>query len=230
MADPSAALLLFQTPRSQAASSNMADPAAAATPRSTSEQPHQLKAAKDKSCPFCGQHFTSSSLGRHLDLYIRQKNPKPADGVHVVEEIKKIRGGITRRQTKTPVKRELGTPVSNSRQSQGGDGSPAIVQSPAEDDDTTLESVKSAQPFKDVSWQPLGPASGQAPRTLGAKTPEVRRDMSRHLQKAELDQRHKLSEEAETAKATEMALRELLKRVREAKYDPPIYNGCIAGS
>jgi hypothetical protein len=196
----------------------MADPAAAATPRSASES-HQLKAAKDKSCPFCGQHFTSSSLGRHLDLYIRHKNPKPADGKHVVEEIKKIRGGITRRQTKTPIKRELGTPVSNSRQSIAEDGaSPANAQSPGEDDDSMVESVTSKQAFKDVVWQPLGAGNGQPSCTLGTKTPDVRRDVSRHTQKVDLDQRQKLSEEAETAKATEMALRELLKSVGEAKY------------
>ena len=137
-----------------------------------------------------------------------------------MEEIKKIRGGITRRQTKTPVKRELGTPVSNSRQSIGEDGaSPAAVQSPAEDDDSMEESVTSKQTFKDVLWQPLGAGNGQPSCALGAKTPEVRRDMSRHTQKVGLDQRQKLSEEAETVKATEMALRELLKSVREAKYD-----------
>ncbi|KAH9827797.1 hypothetical protein Tdes44962_MAKER02731 [Teratosphaeria destructans] len=59
------------------------------------------KAPKDRSCPFCGQAFTSSSLGRHLDLYIKPKNPKPPDGVHDVEEIMKMRGGITRRQPKS---------------------------------------------------------------------------------------------------------------------------------
>lgn len=33
----------------------------------------ESKAAKDRKCQFCGQAFTSSSLGRHLDLYIRPK-------------------------------------------------------------------------------------------------------------------------------------------------------------
>ena len=31
------------------------------------------KAPKDRNCPFCNQAFTSSSLGRHLDLYIKPK-------------------------------------------------------------------------------------------------------------------------------------------------------------
>lgn len=54
------------------------------------------KSAKDRACPFCGQAFTSSSLGRHLDLYIKPKNPKPADGVHDVDEIRKLRGSTLR--------------------------------------------------------------------------------------------------------------------------------------
>lgn len=64
----------------------------------------ELKAAKDRACPFCNQAFTSSSLGRHLDLYIKPRNPKPPDGVHDVDEIRKMRGGITRRQPRTSLK------------------------------------------------------------------------------------------------------------------------------
>jgi hypothetical protein len=35
------------------------------------------KASKDRNCPFCNQAFTSSSLGRHLDLYIKPKVSAP---------------------------------------------------------------------------------------------------------------------------------------------------------
>ena len=69
----------------------MAEAEPSSTPRSNTEP--QLKAAKDKNCPFCGQAFTSSSLGRHLDLYIRAKNPKAPDGIHIVEEIRKLQIG-----------------------------------------------------------------------------------------------------------------------------------------
>ncbi|KAG9577909.1 hypothetical protein KCV04_g23778, partial [Aureobasidium melanogenum] len=62
------------------------------------------KAPKDRNCPFCNQAFTSSSLGRHLDLYIKPKNPKPADGIHDVEKIKVMRGGITRRQPRNSLR------------------------------------------------------------------------------------------------------------------------------
>lgn len=52
------------------------------------------QAIKDKECQYCHQKFTSSSLGRHLDQFISKKKP---DGIHNVEEIKKLRAGITRR-------------------------------------------------------------------------------------------------------------------------------------
>ena len=62
------------------------------------------RAPKDKACPFCSQKFTSSSLGRHLDLYIRPKNAKLADGVHDVDRIRRMRNGITRRQPRSNLK------------------------------------------------------------------------------------------------------------------------------
>ena len=195
--------------------------AESSTPRSTTEPP-QLKAAKDKNCPFCGQAFTSSSLGRHLDLYIRPKNPKTADGIHIVEEIRKLRGGITRRQAKGSVSlpRQDGSRTSTpmgKKQSVASEDSSTRVQSPeAEEEDEELQVGKSRTQFKDVRW---GNGKQQASRALGAKTktPDMRRDVSRQVQKAELDQRFKTSEEAEIASATEMALRELLKSVREAR-------------
>ncbi|KAH7119709.1 hypothetical protein B0J11DRAFT_551833 [Dendryphion nanum] len=193
-----------------------------ATPRSNStSEISLLKAPKDKNCPFCGQSFTSSSLGRHLDLYIRPKNPKPPDNVHLVDEIRKIRGGITRRHAKS-AKRGSSTPVpkgGNDDRVDDGDASPVIVQSPTEDEDSLLlVSRKIRQPFSDVSWQSAaGTPSGKPPqRALAAKTPEVRRDVSRMMQKADLEQRQKVVDEGDTAAATEMALRELLKSVREA--------------
>lgn len=59
------------------------------------------KVRKDRKCPFCNQIFTSSSLGRHLDFFIRDKRPKLPDGVHDVEKIKELRGTITRRHART---------------------------------------------------------------------------------------------------------------------------------
>ncbi|KAF2263116.1 hypothetical protein CC78DRAFT_581870 [Lojkania enalia] len=196
----------------------MTEPATTTTPRQTQTSEPQFKNPKDKKCPFCGQRFTSSSLGRHLDLYIRAKNPKPADGIHNVDEIKKIRSNITRRQAKaSAIKKESTTPASSKKQSisRETDASPPLVQSPTGTEDGPAV-PKPRQQFNDVSWQPSGAPNDPPQRALGTKTPEVRRDVSRHIQKTELDQRHRLSEEAETATAIEMALRELLKGVREA--------------
>ncbi|KAI9370477.1 hypothetical protein BJX61DRAFT_535623 [Aspergillus egyptiacus] len=53
---------------------------------------------KDRKCQYCHQAFTSSSLGRHLDQFLFKKKP---DGIHDVEEIRRIRSGITRRQART---------------------------------------------------------------------------------------------------------------------------------
>ncbi|KAH7176042.1 hypothetical protein EDB81DRAFT_874859 [Dactylonectria macrodidyma] len=69
---------------------------------------------KDKTCPYCGQAFTSSSLSRHLDLYIKEKNPKAPDGIHDADAIRKLREGITRRR---PIggRRESSTPLGTSQ-------------------------------------------------------------------------------------------------------------------
>ncbi|EGC49497.1 conserved hypothetical protein [Histoplasma capsulatum var. duboisii H88] len=65
----------------------------------------KLPALKDKQCQYCHQPFTSSSLGRHLDQYLFKKKP---DGVHDVEEIRRLRGGITRRTARnSTAKREI---------------------------------------------------------------------------------------------------------------------------
>ncbi|KAK7181977.1 hypothetical protein PSPO01_11940 [Paraphaeosphaeria sporulosa] len=177
----------------------------APTPATDTPPASETKAPKDKSCPFCQQAFTSSSLGRHLDLYIRAKNPKAPDGVHLVDEIKKLRGGITRRQK---VKKELDTPAK--KHSVASNASPPVQSIDGDDGSPDVSAAKLSQ-FKDVSW-----ADGHPPRVLGAKTPEMRRDVSRQMQKADLEQRQKMTDEAETAKATELALRELLRSVKEA--------------
>lgn len=88
----------------------MAEPAALTPTSSHDDQndgtedghskPH---ASKDRECQFCHQKFTSSSLGRHLDQFLHKKKP---DGVHVVDEIRRLRGAITRRTARQGVKSE----------------------------------------------------------------------------------------------------------------------------
>ncbi|CAI6331784.1 unnamed protein product [Periconia digitata] len=194
------------------------------------QQSSSLKTPKDKNCPFCGQAFTSSSLGRHLDLYIRPKNPKPSDGLHIVEEIRKIRGGITRRQVKGPLKKERGdrtvshsshrhshtrTPA-NKRQSVVSLAISGRSESPHDDDqDEFDEDIDVDDDMDDESLQDLSVSKRRGDMGAGAntKTPLNNR---RLLQKVDLDQRHRMSDEMETSKAIELALRELLRSVKEA--------------
>ena len=197
----------------------MAEASPAATPRSIADPNSQPKysAPKDKECPFCHQHFTSSSLGRHLDLYIRERNPKEPDGIHIVEEIREIRGNITRRQSRPSLRRQLSAAASTKgkkQESVAGDKSPVIVHSPSSQDGSIV-SGKTRKSLSEV-WQ----ASNAKSRTLvlDARTPDVRRRVSRHnQQKAELEERKRNTEDCETTKAMEMALKELLKSVKEAK-------------
>jgi hypothetical protein len=187
----------------------------------------KYSAPKDKNCPYCGQAFTSSSLGRHLDLYIREKNPKPPDGIHNVEEIKKSRGHITRRQPRASLggRREVSTPAGTPRgaarkdsvslessYSSGGaipkDGQYAV-------DSTTL----SKYPFPAPRWESTGVMNDIDEASLEAgKRPSLPRTASRQMiQKGQFDAKHKLSDAMDTARAAELALRELVSSWRAAK-------------
>ncbi|KPM35523.1 hypothetical protein AK830_g11035 [Neonectria ditissima] len=189
-------------------------------------------APKDKSCPYCGQAFTSSSLGRHLDLYIKEKNPKPADGLHDVDAIKKLRGNITRRQARGSLpggRRETSTPIGTpkpltKRETPGpendGHKSPAISKDGQYGTDSSFK-----RPFQ-PSWEATGVMNdlskkgnwdGDAtPEPL--KRPRMQRAVSKQVvQKAQFDVKHKLADAMDTARATELALRELLSSWKAAR-------------
>lgn len=196
----------------------------------------KLGAPKDKSCPFCGQAFTSSSLGRHLDLYIKPKNPKLPDGIHDVDEIRKLRGGITRRQPRGSIgaSREFsGTPTGTPRISKrktrtvSNPDTPRPTQIP-KDGQYAVDSTLSKFPFA-PRWEatgvinnipPKGSADGE-PSTENAKRPAAGRTISKHMaQKAQFDSKQKLEDAMDTARAAELALREILGSWRSAKYAP----------
>jgi len=100
-------------------------------------------ASKGRECPFCHQIFTSSSLGRHLDLYIRPKNPKAPDGIHDLTEIRAIRGKITRRQPRSNVKKNDDGDESSDDNDAVGDVSSADYQHVPEVDSLADSSVLS---------------------------------------------------------------------------------------
>jgi hypothetical protein len=213
----------------------------------------KVGAPKDKACPFCQQPFTSSSLGRHLDLYIREKNPKPPDGVHNVDEIRKMRGGITRRQPRNSTSRREGstpgaTPGANgdgngkrSPQSEAGLRTghnndlknPTIRRPPS---DLNVEPRKGLihTTWHKASWEATGVINDIPPitqngdgekwdqegddRRVDRRTLDVRRTVSRQmLAKNAFDQKQKMTEALDQARAAELALREVLGSIRAAK-------------
>ncbi|KAM0723945.1 hypothetical protein Q7P37_000936 [Cladosporium fusiforme] len=228
------------------------DDTAAASP--SSEANNDLHAAsklpKDRPCPFCGQAFTSSSLGRHLDLYIKPKNPKPADGVHIVDEIRKIRGAITRRQPRSSLKRREGSAAATPEHTNQGyrPTREANEERNASEATPTASPVRAKEPnvrgpfMNAPSWHSTGvindipPRAPSRPNADAAATSQAQRvrDMRRdnnsgqRIQRpeAETENTWKLQEQAETGRAAEMALREVLGSLKAArkKVEPgPIY-------
>jgi hypothetical protein len=205
----------------------MAEPTVS-TPQSSNENSGP-KMAKDRACPFCNQAFTSSSLGRHLDLYIKPKNPKPPDGIHDVDEIRRLRGNITRRQSRiSSVKRDSSTPAPASA-SVSSSGANATVRQILENNAATqavLQSPTAVERFEEKvgvrfnkpGWESTGVMNDLPPR-VEART-EARREMPKHhLLKSDLDQRQKIAEELENGRAAELALQEVLGSVRDARYE-----------
>lgn len=216
----------------------MAESAESALAAGSDSTPARTPAPKDKHCSYCGQLFTSSSLGRHLDLYIKEKNPKPPDGVHDIEEIRRMRGGITRRSARTSsVKRESLTPAhskpsppgsqrSASDAGQGGSCgapmAPALAPAPAPAAPSAA-SAPARQPmrgFNEPSWRATGvmrdiPPASSEPAASGVDRMDGRRDSVRKV-KTGIEHKEKMREVYEQGRAAELALREVLDSVRVA--------------
>ena len=224
-------------------------------------------APKDRSCPYCGQAFTSSSLGRHLDLYIKEKNPKAPDGIHDVDAIRKLRGSITRRQPRgsltrrdastpgtptassTPSARKSPLPDRSGRPQLRGQGSASAIPKDGQFvvDHQNHQTHQPHQPHQtpkypfQPTWMATGVindipphnnntngdfrngwddyASQDSSTTANTTTrPGIQRVPStRVAQKAQLDARQRLSDAMDTAKAAELALREVLGSLRAAQ-------------
>ncbi|KAG6007433.1 hypothetical protein E4U21_006022 [Claviceps maximensis] len=177
-------------------------------------------APKDKNCPFCGQAFTSSSLGRHLDLYIKEKNPKPSDGVHDVEAIKKLRGSITRRQTRGltgPRKDSTSSRrarLSTKREASLQDDDANAAKSVSHSDNSAVESASIKYPVLPHWETPCGVIDD----VYSARGPGMPQNASKQpMQKTQLELRQELADAMDTARAAELALRELLGSCGVAK-------------
>ena len=173
-------------------------------------------AVKDKECSFCHQAFTSSSLGRHLDLYIKGKNPKPPDDVHNVEEIRKLRGNITRRLPRHPGQREGSITSSANATPSREDCSPLVART------TTGEAHVDSEPLKALvnkaSWQATGVINDlpQMPRN----NPSIWATRRQHRPTTDLkqelgqNQAHTLLDVDDRSQAAELALKEVLESVK----------------
>ncbi|OAA51788.1 hypothetical protein NOR_00381 [Metarhizium rileyi] len=193
--------------------------------------PAKLSAPKDKNCPYCLQAFTSSSLGRHLDLYIKEKNPKPSDGVHDVDAIRKLRGGITRRQARgslgprkdsTPIGTPRPVPKREASNQENDSMTPASIP---KDRTYAVDSNLSKFPFG-PRWEATGVMNDLPPRGSwdGETAPDeakrlgMQRTVSKQAaQKAQFNAKEKLVDAMDTARAAELALREFVGSWRAAK-------------
>lgn len=188
--------------------------AESATPSSSAGKHASVK---DKQCPFCHQTFTSSSLGRHLDLYIRDKNAKPPDDVHDVEEIRKIRGSITRRQPRSSTKRDRSTPPSVQ-------DTPQLEQhSPPSQKPRTGSAADEARAVRTywntANWQATGVINNLPPTPAEEQVAQFqRRTSSRRASiKEDLSRRQSSLEERDRGRAAELALKEVLESVKAAR-------------
>jgi hypothetical protein len=176
-------------------------------------------------------------LGRHLDLYIRDKNPKAPDGVHDVDSIRKIRQNITRRQPKGAGSRRatsasVGTPASSSRKSPASDdldSAPARSPLSQKDGSRAKAATGSDYPFK-PRWEATGVINGLSVREGGSAETEgggvspgarrpgpLQRSASRQTLKQQLDMRQQVQDAEDRSRAAELALLELLSSFRAAK-------------
>jgi len=229
------------------------DATAASSPSSDTNNQNDTASkamSKDRNCVFCGQAFTSSSLGRHYDLYIKPKNPKPADGVHNVDEIRKIRGGITRRQPRNSLKNatsrreESAETLDNTNKGgrQAYNTERTKDNTPARSPVLPREGNGQGTFINVPSWQSTGVINNLPPRapsrtnTDATATGQAQRlqDMRRDTGSGQRTQRPepqtdsawKAQEQIETGRAAEMALREVLGSLKAArrKVEPgPIY-------
>ena len=173
-----------------------------------------LNALKNKQCPFCHESFTSSSLGRHLDLYIRDKHPKSADGIHDVDKIHQIRSAITRRQPR------------RSTRAFGSANTPGASVSHTDPPHNNLTSPYGLHANdKQSKWainKPTWEATGVITDLPPAPTLGLSHSIQKHPNRNNGVLRKRVAEDRTRIRATELALQELLDSVNAAKYGDPL--------
>lgn len=180
---------------------------------STAADDHSSKAslaAKDRKCQYCQQAFTSSSLGRHLDQFLFKKKP---DGIHDVEEIRRIRSGITRRQARTSSGKHEGSP--ERAQKKGPADSYANVDLASKARDTPVRMM-----FNTPTWHATGVINDIPNPSRMPDGPRIAPSQSRNssLQLPDYASRGGSSGHPDTMRALELALREVLDNIKAATY------------
>ncbi|MCJ1379643.1 hypothetical protein MMC17_002745 [Xylographa soralifera] len=187
-----------------------------ATPGSTADSgtPAKPSASKDRACPYCHTSFTSSSLGRHLDLFIKDKNPKPPDGIHDIEQIRRSRGNITRRQARTSSSKREGSTSSSTKPTPSHDQrSPSAARHYTNGDHSDRPPITM---IHRAGWEATG-VINDIPLTTRDGRYDTRRDQPRRLPvKIDMAQRKKSLEERDRGRAAELALKEVLDSVKAA--------------
>lgn len=187
--------------------------ASIASPGSTADSGRK-PAIKNTKCKYCGTPFTTSSLGRHLDLYIREKNPKPADGLHNVDEIRQMRGNVTRRQPKSSTRRE-GSTASNAKVTPVRDQrSPSTALQ--HNGDTQMNGAQAKRQWNRPMWQATGVINDLPSASRGSPSRSLSRAEGPVSNKLDIAMKEAAIEERDRALAVEYALKEVLGSLRAA--------------
>ncbi|KAL8674571.1 MAG: hypothetical protein Q9168_001014 [Polycauliona sp. 1 TL-2023] len=189
--------------------------ASIASPGSTVDSAKK-PAVKNTKCLYCDTPFTTSSLGRHLDLYIRPKNPKPPDGIHDVDEIRRTRGNVTRRQAKSSTKREdsttpmsKGTPVRHQR-------SPSVALQHNGKAQAKGAQVNTQTQWNRANWQATGVINGLPPISRPSTSRPISRTEGPRSNRTEITMKQAAIEERDRALAVELALKDVLGNIKAA--------------
>ncbi|KAJ5843841.1 uncharacterized protein N7525_001582 [Penicillium rubens] len=165
---------------------------------------------KDRKCQYCQQAFTSSSLGRHLDQFLFKKKP---DGIHDVEEIRRIRSGITRRQARTSTGKNEGSP--DRVQKKGTSELFTPTDSGSKSRDAPVRMM-----FNTPTWHATGVINDIPNPSRVPDGPRITPSQSRTtpLQLPDYASRGASSSSPDTMRALELALREVLDNIKAATY------------
>ena len=189
--------------------------ASIASPGSTADS-GKKPAVKNTKCKYCGTPFTTSSLGRHLDLYIRDKNPKPPDGLHNVDEIRQMRGNVTRRHARSSTKREGSTPSNPKATPIRDQRSPSTALQ--QNGKTHMDGGQLPAQWNRAAWQATGVINGLPSVSRSSPSRSVSRTEGPRSTRLDIAVKEAAVEERDRALAVELALKEVLGSLRAAKY------------